>query len=230
MYKSNKATLRYFALFIILSFIVATTGCVGGMALKKSTKVLDTSKKSIALLTIRTSNQVKPKHQLPLKYIDVKSSEEDKSKRFKPGRSFKYEKEQFFEYLVSLALPPGENTIWLITGIIRGGAYGAYEFETDINFNLEPDSIVYLGHLEMVNRLRSEEESQAARFASTDYSLLGLLLASVSYAQAGLSAGSMKLTISDRFDEDIEFFKQRCPALNDYTVKKSIIKPKEEGN
>jgi hypothetical protein len=228
MHKSSKATLKYFAMFVILGFVLATTGCGGRMALEKNMTKLDTSKESIALFTIRVSNQVKPKYQLPLSCINVKSNEGEESKHFGPGKDFKYEKKQYFEYLLSLALPPGENKIWLITGIIRGGSYGAYRFNTDIDFNLEPDSIVYLGHLEMVNRLRREGESQAARFASTDGSLLGLLLARISYEQAGMSDGTMELTISDRFDEDIKNFKQHYPVLENYTVKKNIIKLKEE--
>ena len=143
-------------------------------------------------------------------------------------RLLNMKKKQYFEYLVSLALPPGENEIWLITGIIRGGSYGAYRFNTDIDFNLKPDSIVYLGHLAMVNRLRREGESQPARFASTDSSLLGLLLARISYEQAGMADGTMELTISDRFDEDITIFKQHYPVLENYTVEKNIIKLKEK--
>ena len=229
MITANKATLRYFALFIILSVILATTGCLGSMALKKNKTTLDISKKSIALMTIRSANEVKPKYQLRVDLIHVESGESKKSKRYELRIPYKYVKHQFHEYLVSIALPPGKHKIWLIQGVLRAGAYSGYQLRTDINFNLEPDSIVYLGHLEMVNRLRNEGEAQAARFTS-DGSLTGILVGYLSYKTSGLSDGIMELKISDRFDEDIEKFKQHYPALNDYTVKKSIIKPEEEGN
>lgn len=228
MRKANEAKLKYFSLFIILSFIVAATGCATRMALEKNKTTLDTSKESIALMTIRTSNQVKQKYQLPLSDTWVKTGEGKKAEHFATNRHFNYVKHQFTEYLISLALPPGKNTIWLITGRIRGGSYAGFQIKPNISFNLEPDSIVYLGHLEMVNRLKSEGEKQPARFVALDGSLLGLLLGYTSYGLAGLPEGFMELTITDRFDEDIKNFKQRYPVLENYTIKKDIIKPEKE--
>ena len=227
MRKVNKAMLKYITLFIILSFVVAATGCIRGMTLKKNKTTLNTSKKSIALMTIRTSNQVKQQYQLPLRYIYVKTYE-GKKLNFEVTRSFNHVKDQFHEYLVSLALPPCKNTIWLIKGRNQAWPDSGFQIATDISFNLEPDSIVYVGHLEMVNRTRNEGEKQLARFATFSGGLLGIGMAYNAFQMAGLSEGTMELTISDRFDEDIKNFKQHYPVLENYTVKKYIMKPKEE--
>jgi hypothetical protein len=227
MRKTNKATLKHFTLFIILGFMLAATGCATRMALEKNKTTLDTSKESIALMTIRTSNQVKQEYQLPLSYTYVKTGEGKKAKQFITPRSFNDFENESYEYFISLALPPGKSTIWLIEGILQ---LGGFEIEPNISFNLEPDSIVYVGHLEMVNRIKREGEKQPARFKSHNSGLLMLYLEYATYQQTGFRDGTMELTVSDRFDEDMKKFKQRYPILENFTVKKGIMKPKEEEN
>lgn len=232
MRKANKATLKHFTLFIILGFMLAATGCATRMALEKNKKTLDTSKESIALMTIMISNQVK-QYQLPLSYIYVKTGESKKARQFTVMTSFNYlenqpyAENQSYEYLISFALPPGKSTIWQIEGIL---ALGGFTIEPNISFNLEPDSIVYMGHLEMVNRMKREGEKQLARFKSHSSGLLMLYLEYATYQQTGFRDGAMELTVLDRFDEDIKKFKQRYPIIENFTVKKGIMKPKEEEN
>jgi len=229
MRKANHATPRCFTLFIILSFIVTATGCQTNLALEKNKTTLDTSKESIALMTIRISNEVKQQPQLNLFNIDIKTGEAKKARRFKNiWRSHYVVRDQFYEYPISFALPPGKNTILLIEGGIVGGPPVIFGIEPSISFNLEPDSIVYVGHLQMVNRMKKEGEKQLARFRPFDYHPVNLALAYDAYEASGLAEGTMELTISDRFDEDIKNFKQRYPLLENYTVKKDIMKPKEE--
>lgn len=222
MRKANKATLKYFTLFIILGFILAATGCVSPMAINKKTQNLDISKESIVLLTLRATNEFLPINKLIVEYINVRATVSGKKFSFKVKDpiSLKFLAQNFYDYFISIKLPPNEYTIWRISG---KGWLDECEFSVPlkIDFYLEPNTVVYLGHMEMINRNKKRGEGEKR---------LGFLQLPL-YDQNwnGLFYnGTIDISISDNYDEDIAFIKQNYPVLKNYTVKKGIIKPEEE--
>ena len=96
---------------------------------------------------------------------------------------------------------------------------GTFFVDLKIEFDLEPNTLVYLGRIEMINRTRNEGEKRS-----------GIILPILDQALGGFSRGTMDISISDSYDEDVGMFKLYYPVLKNYTVKKDIIKPKEEEN
>lgn len=215
MCKSKKSILKYFAVFIILGYILATEGCVTPMALNKRTKKLDLPQKSIVLMSVRGTNDFKPKNQLILENIYIKAKDNGKKFNFKVGRPINFipfKIPKFYDHLISLKLPSNEYTIWRIAG--KGQFMGGFYVDTEIDFFLEQNTVVYLGHMEMTNREKNEGEPSS-----------GFVLPLIDQALGGFSGGTMDITVSDNYDEDIEIFKQHYPILDRYTVEKDVISP-----
>ncbi len=225
MRKANKATLKYFTLFIILTLTLAATGCMSPMALKYKMQSLDTSKESIVLFTVRGANGLVPGNPLIVENINVKATVSGKKFGFRVDESYScnsYNSKVYFggkfaycDNLISLKLPPNKYMISQILG--RGEWMGTFFVDLKIDFDLEPNTIVYLGRIEMINRKRNEGEKKS-----------GYILPVYDQAMGGFAGGTMDILISDSYDEDVGMFKLYYPVLKNYTVNKGIMKPEEE--
>jgi hypothetical protein len=220
MRKANKATLKYFTLFIILSLTLATTGCVSPMAINYKMQSLDTSKESIVLFTVRAANRLVPGNPLIVGNINVKATVSGKKFGFRvdePISCNSFNWPEPCDHLISLKLPPNKYMISQILG--RGQSVGTFFVDLKIDFDLEPNTIVYLGRIEMINRKRNKGEKRS-----------GFILPILDQAMGGFAIGTIDISISDSYDEDVAIFRQYYPILKNYTVKKGIIKPEEENN
>lgn len=191
-------------------------GCGGqSMALQRQKTSLDTSKKSIALFTLRVSNQFKPTHQAKaFTLFVVPVGDPRKSTEFCLDVSYQRAAEQYYEYLVSIDMEPGAYRI----GNVTGAGYDplvnyTFEFPLGARFDLPPNGVVYLGHVTMTNRERKEGEPPSG----SSFSL-------VSQAVAGYSNGTMDITIVDRADEDLPAFTKAFPVLRGCQIQRAIFR------
>lgn len=99
-------------IFIFCLFFSLTNCAAHNMALTKGQKDIDLKKKSIALLSVKTSNEYNPERQIELIGLIVCPASEAPCTNPRPylhkaNSAFRSEKNQYNEYLVSLELEPG---------------------------------------------------------------------------------------------------------------------------
>jgi hypothetical protein len=198
------------------------SGCAGNkMALTKGKSDIDLKNKSIALLSVRISNQYKPSRQLELLSVVICPQSEPNcrhdllSNPGSPYKPYKREKKHFNEYLLSYELESGTfnidgfYTTYQIPALISGFGFAKLNLKTEI----KPNSISYLGHLDIILR---EKKSDAEIRA-------GSAIPFIDQSIAGFSSGTFDVVVEDKFDEDMKSFISEYPALQNVKVEKSIL-------
>ena len=217
---------------LIFCLVFAMSGCAGNkMALTKGKSDIDLTKKSIVLLSVRISNQYKPSRQLKLLSVVICPQSETNCKHDLPSnpgspyKPYKKEKDYFNEYLLSYELESGTYNIdglyttYKIPTLTSGFGYTKLNLKTEI----KPNSISYLGHLDITLR---EKKSDAEISAGGSVPLIDQYI-------PGFSSGTFDVEVEDKFDEDMKSFISEYPALKKVKVEKSIlphwIRPEKEG-
>ena len=218
-----------FLLIFCLVFIMI--GCAGKkMALNKGQSDIDLTNKSIALLSVRISNQYKPSRQLELLSVVICPQSEPNCKHDPPShfespyKPYKREKDYFNEYLLKYELESGTYkidglyTTYRIPTLTSGVGFAKLNLKTEI----KPNSIIYLGHLDIILR-EKKNNAEISAGGATPF---------IDQYIAGFSSGTFDVVVEDKFDEDMESFISEYPALQKVKVEKSIlpqgIKPPNE--
>lgn len=201
-------------IFIVL--IITLSGCAHDMALIKGQENIHTSK-SIALLSVKVSNQNKPSYQLEISGAFVCPQLRDCFSRkwmHKVESPYKSKKDSFNEYLLSFELDPGEYNIHAIATFydIPILLHAEANIPLSLKYEVKPNSVVYLGHIDATLReKRSDNEERAG------------LLPLIDSAIVGYSSGTFDVAVEDRFDNDIKVFIAEYPALQKVKVDKFIM-------
>lgn len=202
---------------IALILVCSLCSCAKNMALTKGQDNVDVSKQSIALLSVKISNKNRPGFQPKLDnaLIVLGNSVGTREYMHKIDNYYSKKDNEYYEYFLSFKLDPGVYHFrWLAAeyfGIIMAGC----NIHLNMKKEIKPNSIVYLGHIDAVIRekLNDEENSNCP------------LLPLIDQAVAGFSNGVLDVTISDKFEYDINIFKSEYPGLNGATIEKSILPP-----
>ncbi|MDD4357941.1 MAG: hypothetical protein PHN98_11915 [Smithellaceae bacterium] len=206
---------------VIFCLVFLMSGCAGKMALTKGQSDIDLSNKSIALLTLKISNQHKPKRQVNLHSVLICPQSEINCKRDLPAypgspyKIYKKEKNSFNEYLLSFALESGAYNIdgfyitYNIPMLVAGVGYGELKLETEI----KPNSVSYLGHLNITLREKTGDTEISA----------GNAIPHMDQSIAGFASGTFDIVVEDHFDEDMKSFISEYPGLQQVKVEKSIL-------
>ena len=216
------------SMFLALCMPVLMCGCAAHhMALSKGQSDVNVTKKSIALLSVKTSNQVKAKFQFDLiGAIICPESEACTNPRpylYKANDPYKSEKNSFNEYLLSFELEPGKYNIRSLATVYvsllsEAGGYAPVDMKTDI----KPNSINYLGHIDVILRDRTKDsEKRAGREQLAIGPVVRIERKEIS--RTGFASGVFDVIVEDRFDEDMKSFIAEYPALQNVTVEKAIL-------
>jgi hypothetical protein len=210
MIKPRHLFFLFFCLFFVLS------GCAHDPALSKGQNKIDLSKESIALLSVRLSNQNKPSKQLTLNGVFICPESETCQARpywHKANDAYRSEKGMFNDYLMSISLKEGKyNMHTLFTKYSAFLIHATALAPLDLNVEIKPNSVIYLGHINVVLRKKkSDQEKRAALFPLIDA------------AVAGYSTGTFDVVVEDRFDEDMQSLISEYPGLQTVNVEKSIL-------
>lgn len=117
------------------------------------------------------------------------------------------------EYLVSVDLAPGTYTIGNVSGLSTGIlTYGSFCYPVGATFEMPPDSVIYLGHVNMVNRKLQNGEKRS-----------GSIFPLIDQAASGYSGGSFDITATDRSGTDIPLFEEKYPQLGDYIITPNVM-------
>jgi len=204
-------------LLLLLGFFVSS--CATTMPLNKDISQLDIAEESIAIMSLKMSNQYITSYQPYVVQIEVAQIDETNGNKFKVEELYNEVADTFNEYLVSFQLPPGSYKI----GEVRGWSgifpvMGHFEFPMDVEFELGSNTITYIGHVEMTNRERKDDEPRS-----------GGIFPLIDQAATGFSGGTFDITISDRYIDDTKIFKEKYSPVEEYDIKNQIAvlaKPK----
>jgi hypothetical protein len=205
-----------YLLVICLAFVMSS--CTHNMALTKGKDDVDLSKKSIALLFLRISNQKEPTYQLFPQMVFFEASREKVYELRGYNELYRSEKDVFNEYLLSFDLEPGNNKlkkIWLVySSPIWGNARTTVPL--DLKVDIKPNSVIYLGHMDIAIREKknTNEESNAH--------LIPIIPILLLQAAAGLN-GTCDVSIDDKYDDDIKAFITKYPGLKNVNIEKTIL-------
>jgi hypothetical protein len=215
---------RLLLIFCILFFMM---GCAAHkMALTKGQSDIDLRKKSIALVTVKTSNEYNPKRQIELiGLIICPESEPCSNPRpflYKANSAFRSEQERFNEYLVSVELEPGIyniNSAGLLytAGVTETGGYAPLNLKVGI----KPNTVSYLGHIDLTLRMKKNENEKTAGREQINLAVFRAELTDKSIV--GFSQGTIDAQVADKFDEDMKLFIAEYPALQKATIEKAIL-------
>jgi hypothetical protein len=191
-------------------------GCVSTrpMALTVETKAIETKTGAIALMTLKMSNQYVPSYQPGVRWIQVNPSGQASGPRFVPRDIYQSVKNEYNEYLVSVQLAPGKYSVGDVLGYSgRFPVAGNFCFPMDAEFQLKPEAVVYIGHVDMVNRRRRNDTERRS----------GSIFPLVDQGVTGFAGGTFDISISDRFDEDMKAFRGKYPVIADQQVEKALL-------
>lgn len=211
--------------FMIVIAAIFVSGCAttpsAPMALSNIVNGIEAQSQPIVLFTLKTTNEYKPKTEPDAKIVFVENTEselKDNVTGFRLDKPYKSTENGSNEYLVSMHLSPGKHIIKQIRGYKMGGfEYYFFYYNPDYELNIKPDTIAYLGHVDMVNKKRTSDDQCAS----------GPLTPLIDQAIAGFSKGYFDVTVFDRYEEDLAIFRDKYPVLNDRKVIKDIFKASE---
>jgi len=217
---------------LVSIFFVCVGICMSGcaahhMALTKGQSDVDLKNQSIALLSVKTSNQLSSSFQFDLVgAIICPQSETCSNPRpylHKANSPYRREKDRFNEYLLSFKLEPGVYNInslavVYVSLLSEAGGYTPIDMRIDIR----PNTISYLGHMDVILRERStEDEKRAGR----EQLVIGPVIRTEfkDKSRTGFSTGTFDVIVEDKFDEDMIAFISEYPALQKAKVEKAIL-------
>jgi len=199
---------------IFMSLFFYSCASVPSMVLNEKSKGLDISSNTVALMTLKISNQYQPDQQWDAKYVVF-----DKWKIFSLNAPYKKVEKEYNEYLISVEMPPGEYELKTISGQTGESAVsGLFTIPLYLNFSLEPNKIVYLGHVEAINRKRINDKE--VRSVGVNY-LSPIQMAIDS--KKGLYETTFDVSIYDRYNDDAAIFKEKYPFLSNQDIGKMIL-------
>ena len=206
----------------ILCLVFVLSACAGHrMALTKGQSDVDVSKKSIALVSAKISNQYKPAFQLDIitAYICPPSQEDCSRARsyiHKISSDYRTKRvtDSHNEYLLSFELESGAynfdgmGAIYESVFITGGGVV-----PLKLKFQIGPNAVIYLGHLDIVMRERKNDSEMRA----------GRMTPLIDQAVIGVSSGTFDVLVEDKFAQDQALFISEYPALQKVKIEKSLL-------
>jgi hypothetical protein len=210
------------ALWGAAAFVLHGCASTKPMALTNETKAIETKMESIALMTLKMSNQYVPSYQPGVSWIQFNPSGNSSGLKYAPQEPFRYVKNEFCEYLISVQLAPGRYTVGDVMGmsglglqwtVALGGARGSFQFPVNAEFELKPDAIVYIGHVDMVNRKRRDDSEPRS----------GSVFPLAPQGVTGFAGGTFDVSVSDRYDEDMKAFREKYPVIANQPVAKALL-------
>ena len=197
------------------------TGCAA--TLDKNATSLDLTKESIVVMSMRMTNELAPAFnptylgfELEEQGARVQSVSPWAAASSTGGasvvptlRAGVYRDKAMQDTLVVARVRPGKYSIQRLVGRVSNDlVVGDFIFEVDAPVAVPPASIVYLGHLDLVNQGKTHPDDQSS----------GLAVPVISQAAAGLINGTLRATLADRYERDVGELKSQYPATKGVPV------------
>lgn len=202
---------RYVSVLLLGVCFLLFGGCASP-GLDKTGKALDVSKESIAIMSVNMTNKVKPDYRLQsVKAHFVKAGSTSSQVAIGTGNMEAPNE----DILVSVKMAPGTYELSKFVGIARQVLIaGVMDFSVSAAVEIAPQSVVYLGHIRLVNTEKTNKDDQTT----------GAFLPMIDQAVSGFSSGTIVVGLVDRFDRDVESFKKAYPSLKDIDISRAPLK------
>lgn len=215
---------------ICLLLVFSLSGCfkVSHMALADGQSSINTSTKSIALLSVKISNKNKPSYQPTIDHMFIVPKDNPstipmamRKYIFETDKPYRSEPDSYNEYLLSFSLNPGIHHFQYIQMVYNNVALSAKcLINLNMKKNIKPNSVVYLGHIDAIIREKKDGEESSCQ------SLSGGLLSFIDQATVGFyPSGFLEANITDNYEEDVKLFNTAYPGLINVVIEKSILPP-----
>ena len=203
---------------VLITAFAALSGCatVQTMTPSRSATSVDTSKKSLLLLTITPTNEYKQRYQPHPTVVNVERANAKQSSDY---LNFRFDRDSDFNgvdgksYFVRLALAPGKYVLRGVSGIANAFPFiGNFFIPLHFDIEVKPNQIEYLGHIDASIVKRKDGEFRA-----------GALIPLIDQAATGCSGGTWRVAVSDRTEQDIAEFKSEFPAIANANIENDTL-------
>lgn len=209
---------RLIGMFAIVG-IMMMSGCasVNPMAFNKDTQKIDTTEKSILLMTVDVSRSDGSRYE-PYPFVVKTEKPEAESKEDRFNFTLNKDIDMVKEgerniFLARMALKPGEYKLREVMGSASAFPFiGTFMVPLLADFVVKPGSVTYIGRVTAKLRPRVGEEFRA-----------GSVFPLIDQSVTGLSSGTWDISIDDMAGTDLAHFRENFPALVGVTVEKSIL-------
>ena len=200
-----KKTISY---LLTLASLILLGGCASG--LDKNATSIDWAQGSVVVMSVDMANEYKPNYnatrlgvvihgKTPAQRVVTASPVLDSS-----GTT-----------LLTKQLPPGRYSINRLVGASQNVLIvGGIDFAVKADFNLPPQSVVYLGRVSLVNKERASNDDQST----------GGVLPLIDQAVTGFGNGTLQVTLRDDYEKDIANFKRGFPAFQNAEIIRAPLK------
>jgi hypothetical protein len=177
------------------------------MGLDKKATQVDWSKGSVVVTSVEFKNEFKPNYSANWLAISIEKVTGEGSAG--GGSAWETVADGKNGVILTQQLPPGKYSIKSLQG--RAGTFpviGSMNFSVDAPFEVQPKSVIYLGHIAMTNKEKVNPDDQAS----------GAALPIIDQAVTGFGGGTLQVTLKDRYEQDVAALKNDYPALRDMPV------------
>ena len=188
------------------------------MALNATSSVVDTSKKSVLLLSLdvyRTDGSIfKPRPStIFFEKPDAKQASDRQNFLLESDATIELATEKRTRYLASMALEPGPYKLESIYGLASLFPFLAqFSVPLHMDYSVPPGAIVYIGRITARLRPRTGSEFRA-----------GPLLPLLDQAITGMSGGTFDVERVDASAEDLAAFRSRYAVLKDARIETVLL-------
>ena len=177
------------------------------MGLDKNATQVDWSKGSVVVTSVELTNEFKPNYSANWLAMSMEKAKGEGSAG--GGTAWETVADGKTSVILTHQLPPGKYSIKSLQG--RAGQFpviGNRTFSVDAPFEVQPKSVIYLGHIAMINKEKVNRDDQAS----------GAVIPIIDQAVTGFGGGTLQVALKDRYEQDVAALKNDYPALRDMAV------------
>lgn len=199
--------------------LLSACATVNPMAVDKKSKTVDTTSKSVVLMTVDVFRSDGSRYVPEPHFVKVeRPGAQDKADRdnFKLDKQVgTFQKDGHMAYMVSMALTPGDYILSDVVGLASAFPFnGFFEVPLLVHFTVKPHSIAYVGHLTAKLRPRNEGEFRA-----------GPLFPLIDQSATGMSTSTWDIALDDSYAKEVGLYRTTYPALTGSTIDDSPLPP-----
>lgn len=228
-------------IFCIVCFMVTVlSGCSSVHNMSKDTggSSLNLDGNGMLLMSVEFSNEFRPEkkagvdQKITCLFVETKDKRTGKiiTHNFRPEESSVFVNNGYAKYAFRMLLPEGDYRLRLAA--VNGGfglGYGLMFLPTAVpamavlplilDTKVKNGEIDYIGNISAIIKERTEDDELRATISPSH-----LVPQPVDFS-AGFQTGTFKVQVIDKFDREVDWYKEKYPALQSYNIGKAILPP-----
>lgn len=232
--------MRSTVLSIVCFVILLISGCssVHKMNVDTGGSSLDLDGKGMLLLSVEFSNEFRPEKKAGVDQkiycliVDTKDEETGRiaTHMFRPDESSVFVEGSYAKYAFRMLLPEGDYRLRLVS--VDGGygfGYGLMFMPSPVksyavlplvlDTTVKNGEINYIGTISAIIKERTNDDELRASIMPSH------LIPQPATVSAGFLTGTFKVQVIDKFDREVDWYKEKYPVLQSHNVGKLILPP-----